>query len=281
MKTTRLNPHLNTPPLLFAVAAMLVAFSSARAAGPVSVYYLTAGQEGKLLGVQGSTVVFDIPMSAAGDQFPIAVNSTVRTLGWRTGFTGAEYTLAGVPTGTTYPFPAGSFGDFYDGATNGTANFAWDFNNGAAYRFSATWTAPGLLFTLGTGAGRILGITYDGSNNSLWLSGWDGTIGTKIGNYTLGGTLLSSFTVAHDENAALALDPADGTLWVSNRNTLFTSLTLEQYTRTGTLLGSQVFAGAQATENVLGGEFRIVPEPGSAGLLSLGALLLAARRRKA
>ena len=268
--------------------AVLGAFN-AHAAGPTSELYITVNGQA-LAGIQGTSVLFNVAESSS-NQSPLAVNSTVRTLGIRNGTTGGEYSLTGTATGTTYAFPAGLGSDsFYDGTTDGSFNYAWDFSTGAAYRFNLDWTGGTVLFTPGNG--NPMGITYDPSNASLWISGFQNASSTLISDYSLTGTLLSSFDVGHAFNSALALDPADGTLWlVSGANS---SLTLEQYSRsaagsfgaTETALNKQTYAGI--SNNGFGGEFRytgsVVPEPATwitmvGGLAILGCVQR--RRRRA
>lgn len=282
--------------VMSAVVALLptaTGHAGAIPSGPLSELFLTVDPTAasRLVGIQGAGVVFNVAQAAGAGQSPIAVNTTVRTLGYGAGssFTGAEYTLAGLPTGNTYPFPAtlGSE-EVDDGTTDGTFNYAWGVTSGIAYRLSLTWTNPVALFTLGTAAGHRLGITYDASNNSLWVAGLDGTVGTLISDYSLSGSLLSSFNIGHNFSGALALDPADGTLWLDDL--IAPTLKLEQYARsapgsfgaTQPALQGQTYAGISA--GAFGGEFRntATPEPTSAALLALGLpTLLAFRRRRA
>ncbi|MDQ6911411.1 MAG: PEP-CTERM sorting domain-containing protein [Verrucomicrobiota bacterium] len=279
--------------ILVAAAAVLVTGKS-QAAGPTSELFLTVDPtttSARVIGIQGTSALFNVPQSpTAQGQSPIAVNSTVRTLGFGNGnsYVGAEYTLAGVPTGSTYAFPAAlGSQEVDDGTTNGSFNYAWSVSSGTAYQLNLDWTNPVSLFTLGNASGARLGITYDASNNSLWIAGFDGTIGTLISDYSLTGTLLSSFNIGHGFSGALALDPADGTLWLSNLISGGT-LTLEQYTRsasgsfgaTQTMLSSQSYTGI--SDGAFGGEFRytgtVVPEPSTVFLGVIGVLALAFRR---
>jgi hypothetical protein len=124
-----------------------------------------------------------------------------------------------------------------------------------------------------------MGITYDSTNDSLWVSGW---LDSTVRNYTMSGTLLSTFSTGHGFNAALALDPADGTLWLRNHE----ANRFEQYSTTGTLLSIQNYALPGAA---FGGEFafpggvQAVPEPASLTMLGIGAFGMigfAWRRRK-
>ena len=264
------------------------------AAGPTSELFLTVDpttMSASVVGIQGTNVLLNVPQSpTAQGQSPIAVNSTVRTLGFGGGnsYVGAEYTLAGVPTGSTYAFPAAlGSQEVDDGTTNGSFNYAWSVSSGTAYQLNLDWTNPVSLFTLGNASGSRLGITYDASNNSLWIAGFDGTIGTLISEYSLTGTLLSSFNIGHSFSGALALDPADGTLWLSNLISGGT-LTLEQYARsasgsfdgTHTMLSSQTYAGI--SDGAFGGEFQftgtVVPEPSTALLVAIGVLGFTFRR---
>ena len=279
--------------LIVAAAAMLI-LGNGRAAAPTSELFLTVDPtttSASVVGIQGTNVLFNVPQSpTAQGQSPIAVNSTVRTLGFGGGnsYVGAEYTLAGVPTGSTYAFPAAlGSEEVDDGTTNGSFNYAWDVTSGVAYRLNLDWTNPVPLFTLGNASGSRLGITYDASNNSLWIAGFTGTVGTLISDYSLSGTLLSSFNIGHGFSGALALDPADGTLWLSNLISGGT-LTLEQYARsasgsfgaTQTILSSQTHAGI--SDGAFGGEFQytgtVVPEPSTALLVAIGVLGFAFRR---
>lgn len=246
------------------------------AAGPASELFLTPAQN-RLVGVSGASVQLNVGQAAGGGQSPLAINNTVRALPFNFNNSGAEYTLAGAPTGNTYAFP-GALGteSLLDGATDGSFNYAWGFGQGVLYQFSLNWTNPIVIFSLGNGSGSRLGLTYDPSNDSFWIAGFASTVGTLISDYSRNGTLLSSFNIGHDQNGALALDPADGTLWLTN--TTASTLTLEQYLRstpgsfgaTQTPLNTQSYAGISAT--TYGGEFQFVgvPEP------SIGVLLLAA-----
>ena len=76
------------------------------------------------------------------------------------------------------------------------------------------WQNPVVLFSVpGALNGQLEGVTYDPTNNSLSIS----PIATEanISEYSLTGTLLSSFSTGGLNFSALAFDPADGTLWAS------------------------------------------------------------------
>jgi len=244
-------------------------------AGPISVYYVTAGDETTNWALQGSGVVnsWTQNFTGGGGEYAIAVPGSIRTLGnGNSGDQGpgSDYTLGGTFTGTTYNYPVGG-PLFYDGTSDGTNNYAVDFSTGNVYQTSSVWTSPVILFT---SAGN-LGITYDNTNNSLWISDWSGT-GT-IRDYSLAGTLLSSFTTPFGDVTSLAMDYADNTLWMGSQTT---EGTFYQYSRTGVQLSTQVY-GALVTQNTLGGEFAItaVPEPATFGMLGLALTALFAARR--
>jgi hypothetical protein len=261
-------------------------------AGPASPYYLMDGH-GHLDIVQGSSVLLSSPVVYASES-PIAVDTSVRTIGYYNLATqGAQYTLAGVPTGTNYTRPAALDPSLtYDGTSDGAHNYTVGANNGRVYRTDPDWSNPVLLFAAPDGTHAYwLGITYDRTNNSLWLSSFNPTTGPSgspsgqtVADFSFSGTLLSSFSTAHDELVALALDPADNSLWLANRHYLDNEPQIphfEQYSKAGVLLGSQDYP-TLAGQNILGGEFAlVVPEPSTIVLAALGALgLIAVARRR-
>jgi hypothetical protein len=229
--------------------------------GPTSELYLTSktesgGGKAQIDVVQGTNVVRGWT-TKHGDEVGLAVNDAIRTLGVLSvpvpGDVGAEYTLAGTYTGTDYPFPVSSIKSLQilDGASDGLRNYAWDFNNNDAWQFDGNWANGTNLFHLPETVSRA-GITYDRADGTLWLSGYNASV---IEHRSLNGTLLSSFAVPHGSNVALALDPADGTLWF-----LSTAVpgVLVQYSRTGQFLSSQYYP-TLSVKNILGGEFHLRP----------------------
>jgi hypothetical protein len=255
--------------IAFVLTSLLAPIASR--AGPASELYLTAGQENTILVVQGNNVVRSWSV-VHNNEYGIAVMGTVQTTIGASGFLGSEYTLAGAYTGVTSTFPNLPGTSIYDGASDGTYIYAWDFNQNRALRFGPNWSNPVPLFSIGGSGGDFIGITYDPSNNSLWISGW---YKSEIRDYSLTGQLLGSFSVSHNEITALALDPATGTLWSADRNVwgLF-----EEHSKTGQLLSTQYYPELSGM-NMLGGEFQ-VPEPATAGLLTLGLLLICHAKAK-
>lgn len=267
----------------FFIAALLsglaLCASQASHASIQGRYYLTS-VSGQLTVVQGTSVVqtWAIPTKSS----PIAVlDGKLRTVGTYDGTQGAEYTTAGVPTGNTY---FGGVNYAYDGTTDGTYNYAYNFDFGGIYRFDLNWQNPTQLFS---GPQFNLGVTYDPTNNSLWIADWGGQ---TIQNVDMSGTVLSSFSTSVPFKGALALDHSDGTLWFSS-NYSSSETGLYQYSKTGEHLDTVYVAGL-ATDYHYGGEFELVtsavppavPEPTAMlvwlGLSAIGASVAAKRRRQ-
>jgi hypothetical protein len=97
-------------------------------------------------------------------------------------------------------------------------------------------------------------------------------------HYTLNGTLLADFQLnPNNEYGGLALDQADGTLWMWNGET-----NLEQYSQTGTLLSTLAMPGYEY-EGMWGAEFAEAtptPIPGALLLFAPGLAGLAFVRRR-
>jgi len=260
--------------ILFAVSSATVAWSQTTV--PTSVLYLTNGDLHRLTIITGSSYVQAAQGQSSFREYPIAVGQQIVTSGSTFNEQpGGVYALNG-----TFQQAAGSWAlnsgqTFWDGTTDGLFNYAVDYSNGGVYRFGTDWSGGTLLFNYGA-SGDYLGITYDATDKTLWLSGWNSN---TVAHVSMTGTLLGSFTagVFSGSLAALALDPADSTLWMGSQGQ---SGILAQYSKTGVLLGTHTYG---FTDNILGGEFAFVsiPEPGVVELLGLGlALLLATRARR-
>jgi len=265
-------------PFLVAVCFVAIAFSGVALAGPgpSSPLYLTYTFDlnggHSIVVVQGNSITSFAEAYGPPDEVPIAVGGDVRTSGNSLTTIGGQYSLAGTPTGTTYTL-TGIASTAYDSTTDGSHNFLVDYTYGTVYQTARDFTNPVALFS-GTGSYNV-GITYDKTNNSLWISGWGAT--TVVTDYSLNGTVLSSFDTGHYENASLAMDPATHTLWlVDDEN----SFKLEQYSTAGVLLSTGPYVGYS-----LGGEFDMgggtpTPEPGSLLLFGSGVLGLAGLVRR-
>jgi hypothetical protein len=210
-------------------------------------------------------------------ELSFAIGSTIRTFSRDGGFgSGAEYTLNGAPTGTTYDPLSSLFGFvlLVDGTQDATHNYTVDGIFGNVYSFDRNWGGGAVLFTLPAPAGSLwTGVTYDATNNSIWATDF---LNSSIADFALDGTPLSSFTTAAPFPSSLALDPTDQTLWTASG----LGAGLDQYAKDGTHL--QTLTNAGLNLNIGGMEFAPVdtPEPAAFGLAALGmAALIAVRIR--
>ncbi len=245
----------------------------------MSPFFITGGNVGKIFVVQGGSVVSTIPTVTAPTsgayEYPIAVYaSAFRTANSAPGSgNGYEYTLSGTPTGPTYSLPS-PIGSAWDSTTDGVHNYLLDFAGGAVYQTGLDFSSPVALFG-GLGGSAYLGIAYDPTNNSLWVSGWSTN---QVIDFSMSGTQLSSFAAAPASGllTSLALEPATGTLWMGTQNTGI----FYQFSKTGVLLQT-VTVPALLSIDILGGEFAFtaIPESSPLVLLSLGLLTLAGIRR--
>jgi hypothetical protein len=234
--------------------------------GPTSPLYLTYNVN--LNGgynidvVQGNTITSFPEVYGAPYEIPIAVSGDVRTTSYSPGSAGGQYSLAGVPTGTSYVLPSVVSGTAYDSTTDGSHNYLVDYFNGGVYQTARDFTNPTLLFSTGAG---LLGITYDGANHSLWIVPFEGS---TLTDYSLSGQVLSSFNISDQISGGLAWNPQDGTLWMVSGITG----DLVQYSTAGAFLSTGPNVGY-----TLGGEFNegTVPEPGTLVMFGSGILGLA------
>lgn len=168
------------------IAALFVLMATTAAIagpGPLDALYLTAGDQSTNLIVQGTSATTFAQagnLNGSGDEYAIAVGSTVRTLSNGNQGTGsnpgpygvgAEYTLGGTFTGNTYVYP--NVGYFYDGTRDASHNYSADFITGNIYQFGLDWTSPTLLFN--SNLNSSLGITYDSKDNTLWIAAYKGS----------------------------------------------------------------------------------------------------------
>jgi hypothetical protein len=252
--------------------ALLATAGAAQAGiGITSELYLTAGDQGTIWVLQNNGINNSWAMNSPTREYPIAVAGDVRTIGGLDPEGGSQYTLGGTFTGTSYAWP-GTITSAWDGTTNGQNNFVVDFGTGAIFQLNTDWTNPTSLFNLGT-ATNYLGITYDVTDNSFWVSGWN--LGV-VEHYAMNGTFLGGFNTPFNFVSCLALDPVSGTLWMGSQNQQGTFF---QYSKAGAAMG-QVNIPELVNQNTLGGEFQAVPEPSTVVVLGLGIIGLARLRRR-
>jgi hypothetical protein len=293
---------------LVVVAGLLSGLTSAAWAspftGPTSPYYLDNYVTETIYEVQGTSVVNSFawaydPSCDNACEGMLAVTNVISTTWFGTGSasgspgTAGQYTLGGTPTGTSWtdtPSPAGeTVTNSYDGTTDGKNNYTVEWDNNLStevvIKTNLDWQNPTVLFTLCSSCiGTYIGIAYDPDNNSLWISG-SGT--DTIADYSLTGTLLSSFTTGTGGMDALAFDPADGTLWWTLYFAYDEGFNLYQYSTSGTLLQEGWPSGLPSERGYFSGDFAVTPPttgvPEPACLALLGAALAgfgAVRRRK-
>src|SRR5262245_2069129 len=150
----------------FAPLALLVAVAVApHPRAQVSEYFLMAGDQGKFHVIQNGVLLrsWSPAIGTAQYQYPLAVTNTIRTMGANPLEIGAEYDLSGVDLTTRYTHPATTPVRSWDGTTDGSSNYTVD---GSVFRLDQTWSNPVYLFG-GVGIGSL---TYDPTNNSLWVS---------------------------------------------------------------------------------------------------------------
>ena len=239
---------MNPPRLLSATAILAVvtlAFARPTTA-QTSEYFLMTGDQSTFHVIQGGVLLrsWSPAPGTAQYQYAMAITDSIRSLGANVSDIGAQYDFNGTDLGLRYTHPAGP-ARAWDGTTDGSFNYCID-GSGGIYRFNPDWTNPTLLFT----AGSIGALTYDPTNNSMWVSQFSTTMVT---NYTMAGVVISSFSTGHTQNMALALDHADGTLWLHDRTA---TGTFEQWSKTGTLL-NRIAVPGMSTQNALGGEFAL------------------------
>ena len=257
-------------PFVSVVCVVAVAFTGVALAGPgpTSPLYLTSGGYPNIIVVQGNTITQFPEAYGAPWEGPIAVYGDVRTTGsFPASPRGGQYSLAGVPSGTSYVLPS-VIQRSDDSTSDGSHNYLLDEMTSTVYQTARDFTNPVALFNVPL---YQVGITYDRANNSLWISGYD----TFVIDYSLSGGYITSFSTGHDANGALALDPADHTLWLVNDNTG----NLEQYSTAGAFLSTGPNVGS-----AYGGEFNLArtptPEPGTLVMFGSGVLGLTGLLRR-
>jgi hypothetical protein len=259
----------------FRVCAIAALAFSALYIQPVAAGTIYALGGGSIVAIDTSTqTIVNNWTTQSPTESALAIGSTVRTVNELSGANGAEYTLTGAFTGTTYQQSVAVLA--LDGTQDAAHNYLVDAFGGNVFSFDTNWANPVFLFNPASSPPAIWsGITYDAANNSLWLAN---PLTSTVADFTLAGALLSSFTTSASP-VGLALDPADQTLWTSDNNL---PGVFEQYDKSGKLLQVQTYPTVGVTPG--GMEFApatATPEPGVFGLAALGLVTLIAVKTRA
>lgn len=278
--------------LLTAATLFAMALGGVQARAQTSPLYLV--DSGGAIVVQNGVVTgtFSSGLTEVRDT-AVAVSSTIRTYGqnFNAPYSGAEYTLAGNFTGTTYTNTLSCC--VRDGTTDGTYNYAIVEPGGGldslVYRFGLDWSNPEIVnfdFIFPDSPqvvhlGRPTGITWDPRDNSFWFAQQGFLFNISADRAFIAGLIGSPSSVPQ----ALAFDPADNTLWLSTFTAGQGSF-LIQYDATKTIdrpVPLTVISGLGAFS---GAEFALlapaVPEPATwmTMILGFGMIGGAVRYRK-
>jgi hypothetical protein len=256
--------------LAFSLAAFLS--SSAFGAGPTSTLYLM--NYGEFGG--GTTVGLDLIQGNTVNSFPtgnpvdicIAASGDIRTYGYVPGQAGSRFGLPGNPVaGGPYLNTYGN--QMHDGTSDGRYNYSVDYVTSDVIQFDRNWGSPVILFNVP--GGTVGWITMNALDGSFWLSQYGGP--DLVEHRSHAGTLLGSFNSGVFGSQGLALDPVDGTLWMSQGSALY------QFSQAGAPL--QSMSVTLPVTSWYGMEFDItpVPEPASLGIVGIGFTILLLRRQ--
>jgi hypothetical protein len=257
----------------------LLLSGSALASGPTSTLYVMNYGEfggGAVSGldlVQGSNEnsfatgnSVDTTIAAAGD---------IRTFGYSQNLTGSRFNLAGSP------LPGGPYTNLiansqcHDGTSDGLHNYTVDYVTGDVLQFDRNWASPVTLFNANGSGGTAGWITMNAADGSFWLSQYGNS--DLVEHRTHSGTLLGSFNSGINYSQGLALDPVDGTLWMSSGFTLY------QFSQGGTAL-QNVTVNVQGSWYGMEFDTTQIPEPASLPLVAGGiaflSLMLRIKSRK-
>lgn len=243
------------------VAVMLFA---GIAAGQTDRLYVTDGDSSRLAIVQGGVV-----QNVVGTQqgaYPIAVSGTVWTGSLYGNSQSLEFDLNGNYLGNAVNI---NQANAVDGTTDGV-QYNYQLSgcfgtNAVVYRSNLDFSNAQPLFNA-FGMSRSVGITYDPTDSTLWVSG-----DVEMRHYDLAGNFLGGWN-HQSGDSTLAYEPSTDTLWLV-RSSMY------QYDKSGNLL--QVLSPNGLAANNWGAEFPIgsIPAPGAAALLGISGLVAGRRRR--
>jgi hypothetical protein len=259
-------------PLGLTLGALLA--GSAFAAGPTSTLYLMNYGEFS----SGSVVGLDLIQGVSENSYAtgnsadvnLAVFGDVRTFGYFINTSGSRFDLGGNPLlGGPYLNTYG--GQLHDGTSDGNYNYTVDYTTGDVIQFDRNWANPVTLFNP-LGSGTTGWITMNAADGSFWLSQYGNSDLVEHRSHT--GTLLGSFNSGINYSQGLALDPIDGTLWMSSGYTIY------QFSQSGTPLQNLSFSVQGGGWYGMEFDTTPVPEPSSLAVVGAGLAFLLRLRRK-
>lgn len=257
-------------------AFVCLVFCAGWATGQASPYYITDGDEPIMLIVQNGAIQTSVTTTQYAEA--LAVVDTVMLVGYRDDGIW-EYSLAGVPTGVSFP-GGGVYDQLLDGCTDGVQynySVAWAYADpNPVLRFDRNWQNPTVLFYLPQGV-DAMAITYDSSTGHLFIAFDHEDV---IREFDLAGNQLGSFdtNLGAGRLACLAYEAATDSLWVKFNG----GGTIYNYSKTGAQLAAITVPGLE-NYNDWGGEMAVsgarreaIPTLSSWGLVLVSLLLGAA-----
>ena len=250
----------NTPPGRTARRALGLAVP------PRSDMFVTVG--GALGVIENGRLRLLGPNSASAPTLSVSTDLGVRSVSGVPPWTsGAAFRLDGSPE------PSGRMAAvgmccFADGTTDGRYNYAvrrdlqrvdepMDARRLAApgiYRFSRDWSNPQLLVALDP-SGTYLGLAYARDSGTFWVTR-STLAGARVEQWNADGTQLPlPIIVPGSSLTAVAIDPADGTVWMVRANTNRPTTRLENFDQSGRHLGAFEVDFPDLLDGISGAEF--------------------------